>query len=391
MKKVASSLTVLIIFAFLLASCNLPFFGGGQSLDENAINTLVAQTLAANPALIPPTPEVVVPTVAQIPTITPAPLATVAIPNTPLPTEDTCNRASWVTDVTALDGSIFLPNVAFTKTWRIKNVGSCTWNTNYAVIYSSGDQMSAPAATPLLGSVPPGATVDLSVNMKSPAANGKYKGYFLLRSDTGLVFGTGSTYMYPLYAQIEVSKLMIIPDLDFSGMFELLPLETLVYDFGTNYCIGNWRNATAPGFLACPGAKTDTSGFVVRNDSPKLQNNQTYNGVAILTHPQWIDGGSISGTFPLITVENGMKFRARIGCGYDGLACTVRFFLRYRVEGGTLEQLGQWDVKYTDAPVVLDVDLSSLAGKKINFVLQVATVDSSAQDWAHWVNPRIIK
>jgi hypothetical protein len=385
MKKTTSITLILVFVTVLLISCNLPFGGTQTPIDENLINTSVAQTLAANGTGLLPTIELTL-----APTIPTVALPTIALP-TIAPTEDTCNRASWVEDVSVPDGSVFLPNVAFTKTWRLKNVGSCTWNTSYAVVYFSGDQMSAPAATPLLGNVPPGGTVDVSVNMKSPGSNGDYRGNFKLRSDTGLIFGTGSSYTAEVFAQIEVSSLMLIPDLHFDGLLHILPLETLVYDFSANYCSASWHNASVVGDFACPGTKSDAQGFVVRNDNPRLQDNVVYTGTALFTHPQWVDGGSVSGTFPLITIENGMKFRATLGCGYNGAACDVRFLLRYRIEGGTLQQLEQWDVKYSDVPVAVDVDLSALAGKKVNFVLQVVTNGPPNQDWAHWVNPRIIK
>ena len=87
-----------------------------------------------------------------------------------------------------------------------------------------------------------------------------------------------------------------------------------------------------------------------------------------------------------------MKFRATLGCRFGGSACDVRFFLRYYEEGVSgLKQLNQWDIKYSDTPLVVDVDLSALAGKKISIMLQVVTNGSPNQDWAQWVNPRIIK
>jgi hypothetical protein len=226
--------------------------------------------------------------------------------------------------------------------------------------------------------------------MKSPAADGKYAGNYMLRSDKGLIFGTGESHMAPIFVSIEVVTAQVVPELDLGGILFYFPLEFTVYDFGANYCIGNWRNASDPGFLACPGAKTDANGFVVKVDSPKLQDGNTISGVGLLTHPQWIDGGSIAGSFPLLTVENGMKFRTTLGCGFGGGECNVRFFLRYRIDGGSLQTLNQWDIDYADAPVVVDQDLSSLAGKNVNFVLQVVTNGSSAQDWAYWVNPRVI-
>lgn len=390
MKRFSLALSLILILGFLTLACNLSTLGGSPAVDENAINTSVAQTLDAAGAgsSATRTPDGGQP---AIPTITPQPLNTVAAIPSVTPTANDCNRAKWEMDITIPDGSVLAPNTNFTKTWRITNIGTCTWNTNYAVVYSKGDHMGEPAASPLPGSVAPGATVDVSVNMKSPAEDGKYATDFLLRSDTGIIFGTGASMMAPIFVSIEVVKLQVMPGLDFGGLLPLIPLETLVYDFGANYCVANWRNATAAGFLACPGETNDAEGFVVKVDSPKLQDGNVVNGVGLLTHPQWIDGGSIAGTFPIINVENGMKFRAKLGCGFGGAACNVRFFLRYRIEGGALQSLTQWDIAYADAPVTVDYDLSALAGKKVNFVLQVVTNGSSAQDWAHWVNPRIIK
>ncbi len=391
MKKRLVPISVLMILAILLTSCGFTIQGNTPPLDENAINTAVAQTLAANSVIAPTnTPQSAVLPTAE-PSITPQPLATVAQQPSITPTTDNCNRAKYESDITVPDGSVMAPDTAFIKTWRLTNTGTCTWTTNYAIVYSGGDQLGALAATNLPGNVPPGATVDVSVQMKSPSADGKYAGNFMLRSDTGLIFGTGASHMAPIFVSIEVVKAQVVPTLNFGGFLPFIPLELLAYDFGANYCLANWRNATAVGFLACPGAKTDDSGFVVQVDSPKLQDGNTANGVGLFTHPQWIDGGSISGTYPIMTVENGMKFRATLGCGFGGAACDVRFMLRYRIEGGTLQELNHWDVKYADAPLKLDVDLSSLAGKNVNFVLQVVTNGSSAQDWAYWVNPRIVK
>ncbi|KXK11504.1 MAG: hypothetical protein UZ14_CFX002002738 [Chloroflexi bacterium OLB14] len=41
-----------------------------------------------------------------------------------------CYWAQFVADVTIPDGTNFAANTAFKKTWRIKNIGSCAWNSN---------------------------------------------------------------------------------------------------------------------------------------------------------------------------------------------------------------------------------------------------------------------
>src|ERR1044072_9305710 len=82
------------------------------------------------------------------PTLTPLPhLAATATPlgHPPPTTQPTgCNKAAFVTDVTVQDGTAFAPGAAFTKTWRLKNAGTCAWTTAYKLVYYSGEQMSAP-------------------------------------------------------------------------------------------------------------------------------------------------------------------------------------------------------------------------------------------------------
>jgi hypothetical protein len=95
--------------------------------------------------------------------------------------------AQYVTDVTIPDGSQFQPNQDFTKTWRLKNTGVCTWTSGYQVIFDNGDAMSGPATQALSGTVAPGQTVDLSVNLKAPAAAGSYRGYWKLRNPAGVI------------------------------------------------------------------------------------------------------------------------------------------------------------------------------------------------------------
>ncbi len=400
MKKVFKFISIMTVLAFILAACSFPSTASVTTEQENSVNTAVALTVAAANAGVSATrtPEQVsqptaTTTVEVLPSTTPEALATLSVPPTPTATEDACNRAKFVTDgdITYPDGSVVAPNTSITKTWRVQNTGTCTWNSNYAVVFSSGDQMNAPTVTYLPANVPPGSTVDLSVSMVTPVAEGDYVGNYMLRSDGGVLFGTGTSHMAPLYIEIEVAEALVIPDIDLGGLIFVFPLEIVSYDFAANYCVANWNNATAPGYLACPGTTSDSSGFVVKVDSPKLQDGNTIDGVGLLTHPQWVDGGSIAGTYPEITISNGMNFRATLGCGFGGAGCKVRYFLRYRDEANALHTLEQWDLEYADAPLEVDVDLSGLDGDKVKIVLQVVTNGSSAQDWAYWVNPRIVK
>jgi hypothetical protein len=74
--------------------------------------------------------------------------------------------ATFVQDVSIPDGTEFGPGQSFTKTWRLKNVGTCTWQTSYDIVFMRGDRMDG--ATTDLTTAVRSATVDISVKLKSP-------------------------------------------------------------------------------------------------------------------------------------------------------------------------------------------------------------------------------
>ena len=119
-----------------------------------------------------------------------------------------CNRAEFVNDVTILDGTQVSIGASFTKTWRIKNVGSCTWTSGYVLFFDHGDRMDAPGTQPLTsGNVAPGAVTELSVTLKAPSTPGMYQGDFRLRSPDNVLFGIGPSGQSTIWVRIVVPKL----------------------------------------------------------------------------------------------------------------------------------------------------------------------------------------
>ena len=84
------------------------------------------------------------------------------------PDAATCDWAQFVADVTVPDGTKYAPGTAFTKTWRLKNIGTCTWTKAYALVFVSGDRMTGDKVTQLKGNVAPGQTVDISIELTAP-------------------------------------------------------------------------------------------------------------------------------------------------------------------------------------------------------------------------------
>ena len=110
---------------------------------------------------------------------------------TPKPTKTTgpttsCDLASFMTDVTIPDGTEFSPGDTFTKTWRLKNIGTCTWTSDYKLAFQSGDLMGGTSLKPLTSSpVAQGQNVDVSVNLTAPSSIGTYRGYWIIQNASG--------------------------------------------------------------------------------------------------------------------------------------------------------------------------------------------------------------
>jgi hypothetical protein len=183
--RLASIFSVLLVG---LSACNLPSnVTPTQGVD--IVLTSAAQTAEANmtqaailnPPTVPPT------STANFLTTTLA-VSTTSVIATSIPPTQTCDVAQFIDDVTVPDGTTLKPNETFTKTWRFKNVGTCSWTPSYAVVFSSGDSMNGPATQALAGNVNPGQTVDISVELTTPAAAGNYKGFWKLRNAAGVHF-----------------------------------------------------------------------------------------------------------------------------------------------------------------------------------------------------------
>jgi len=211
----SSRKNTLLVTLSLVALTVISACGGRGTPDVSAtlapMYTAAAQTLQALSIQVALTPNVP-PQATPIPTSTPiAPLPTLTSPALPTPVPPTsppitrCDWVGFVGDVSVPDGSAFAPSTAFTKTWRLKNRGTCTWTNAYALVFSSGLPMGGPAAVNLLSNVAPGQVVDLSVNLTAPAAAGHYRGNWMLQNANGVKFGLGAQATTPFYVDINVA------------------------------------------------------------------------------------------------------------------------------------------------------------------------------------------
>jgi hypothetical protein len=199
---------LLLIISMLMTACNLPGLGQAEQADVAAeaeatvqaeLTRLAAEEQVNNSAATAtePAPATEVPTAAP-------PTATAEGPTPTAGVEGCTDRAEFVTDVTIEDGHDLDKGENFTKTWRLRNAGTCTWTSSYSLVFDHGDQMSAPAAVALTGTVSPGSTVDLSADMTAPNSAGMYQGFWKLRNNNGVLFGIGASGNTAFWVKIEI-------------------------------------------------------------------------------------------------------------------------------------------------------------------------------------------
>ncbi|MCC7188897.1 MAG: hypothetical protein IT312_09160 [Anaerolineales bacterium] len=354
------------------------------------------RALWGNPVIVrkgsvPPPPTVTGTSPTSTPTKTPGPV-TVTVP------PSACDRVQFIADVTVPDDSTFAPGATFTKTWRLKNVGSCAWTTSYQMVFFSGEQMGAPASATFPRSVEVGQTIDITVNMTAPAAAGSYRGYWMFKNASGALFGIGSQANKPWWVDIKVSGPTVTPGgpsktptpTATTGGPTVTPIPGAALDFAAGACTATWFSGA--GQLPCPGADGDARGFVLKLNNAKLETGATDPRQTILSFPQNVSSGYIQGIYPPFRVQAGDRFRATIGCEGGSTLCYVAFRLDYESAPGQISTFwGPFLERYEGQVFNVDIDLSPLAGKDVKFVLTALAVGPATGDRALWVGPHIYR
>ena len=127
------------------------------------------------------------------------------------------DNAILVEDVTYPDNTVVPGGEKFTKTWKLQNTGTCAW-TGYSIAFVSGDRMDSPDSAPV-PETESRSTVDVSIDLVAPSADGAYTGNYELRNAAGevvligveksfwvkIIVGTGTTSSSsgtPMVAQV---------------------------------------------------------------------------------------------------------------------------------------------------------------------------------------------
>ncbi|MGD8465787.1 MAG: transporter substrate-binding domain-containing protein [Anaerolineae bacterium] len=152
----------------------------GELNNEGYIAQLATRYLDQDRGQFPPTP-------------TPVPLAT----HTPAPLPGCTDGLVLIEHLNYDDQNMtappdFAPAQPFTKQWRVRNTGTCTWDTSYRLVYATGNKPEARmSGTPVQLTIPvrPGETYDLVQNLVSPLTAGVYQGFWQMQNGMGQSFG----------------------------------------------------------------------------------------------------------------------------------------------------------------------------------------------------------
>lgn len=198
-----------LLFASILISTILISSCGGNVDAESAIQTSVAETVAAQTPVVISVTET--PNTGALPTQTPfAPPTLATLPSTPTlssspgASKAECAKAN-LEDETIVDGKIFKPGEQFTKTWYITNTSNCVWDTTYKIIFWDGDILGGGYVYNLPQVTGPGQTVPISLVLTAPTADGTYRSEWKLQTPDNINFGVG-IYQAAFYTEIAVSS-----------------------------------------------------------------------------------------------------------------------------------------------------------------------------------------
>lgn len=191
------SLSFLLLAAVFLSACGASPTPAEPTPDIAAVRTSAASTVEARftltAAAFTPTP-LPIPTDTATPEPLPTDTPTATAPVIAVITNDQgtevplCDSLTFVADVTIPDNTTMSPGQEFTKTWRVKNTGSCPWGAGYALAYAGYANQMSGQFIPLTVVVQPGEEVELSVQFKAPTQVGEYVSAWAMKNPQGRTF-----------------------------------------------------------------------------------------------------------------------------------------------------------------------------------------------------------
>lgn len=213
--RLVSVQTIMLLGALVLSACGATAATEVPTMTVNpdAIRTQAVGTFAAG----------LTATAFAAPTNTPAVSPTPLVAVTPLVTSTggvpfgntapagglgaataSCYGLSFVRDVSIPDNTPVTAGQTFTKTWEVKNAGSCAWDAGFKFAFTGGEQMAGTTFT-LPSTVAAGAVTSISIPMTAPNKTGTLRGNWRMSTAAGQFFGD------EVYVQVVIGGAGAVP------------------------------------------------------------------------------------------------------------------------------------------------------------------------------------
>lgn len=158
---------------------------------DGTIEALAEEFFGVNTGEVPSPKQTATPTAAA----TPIPLPT--RPVTPAPPARCRDAMAFVADLNFDDQNmqnppVLNPGQRFTKSWRVRNTGTCTWTSAYRLAFVQGNVRGAQmSGQPVFvsGRVASTASYDFNAPLIAPLTPGTYQGFWQMFNDLNAPFG----------------------------------------------------------------------------------------------------------------------------------------------------------------------------------------------------------
>lgn len=360
-------------------------------------------------------------------------------------------NAQFIADITIPDDTSIPLRGAFTKTWRVRNTGTCVWDSTYRLVFASGEQLGAAGSVPL-SAANSNDVIDVSVPMQAPdAGSGEVKAQWRLASPNNTIFGNPLTVVIRLPAPTPTPvptspppTATPAPTITFSADNMLLSrggCTTLRWSTSNVSAVFlNDAGVTSPASRdICPSETTTytlrvnlndgasasrivvigvTSGTLLYNFADSASGVRWYNdltdtmsfggpdtdsrGFAMNRDGQALEDGSLQ--FKVIETHprwapggslSGDYYIPSIIQNGDRFISRIGFLNSATSGSVTLRvlfkgsQIGEMTKTYDGALKDWSIDLSAYAGQTGKITLQATGIPTVTQAWICWINPRL--
>jgi hypothetical protein len=140
------------------------------------------------------------------------------------------------------------------------------------------------------------------------------------------------------------------------------------------------------------GQSNDKRGFIKLINQVRCEDKKYHKVLEM--HPKWVNKGTIKAWLPWIKLGKNPMFKAQVGF-INGANHTdgVNFQVwEHHMHNGkeVWNMILNLHKKYTGKLINIEADLSHLSNSQVKIELRVDAGKSSGQDWAIWVNPKIV-